>query len=330
MARLTRLLEARRVTETPYDDSNLSRGKIFTFTPGTMNHGMFDGFCWKAPAQGTAIIEVWGAGGSGGLMCCCGASLPGNPGAYSKKTIEIDPSGYISGCAALSCGNNALCFRGCSSASGVCWYQNETTNGCMCAQGGRGGWAFCTEACSPYTRFVNCCFAGTQTDTGCGIVCNYTNYATAGFNEVDWMAKGFGGDVNKDGGFSCTTFNHCNSCCICCIRNHVSMPAGVFSEESSQVEVVADLTDAARTQWAITPFMQGLSGLSKSPTEGMSYSYCWNGSVACGCYEAVGCHAWVGHGTPGLSAMPCAGVRDHAIRGGHGAVRIQFIEKSQD
>ena len=34
--------------------------------------------CWVAPPAGTATIEIWGAGGSGAEMCCCGFGIAGN------------------------------------------------------------------------------------------------------------------------------------------------------------------------------------------------------------------------------------------------------------
>ena len=48
--------------------------------------------------NGTAIIEVWGAGGSGARMCCCGDGLTGNAGAYVKKTITVETGDTMTGC----------------------------------------------------------------------------------------------------------------------------------------------------------------------------------------------------------------------------------------
>ena len=54
---------------------------------------------------GTVTIEMWGAGGSGAKMCCCGNGLPGNSGSYSKRTITMGTSNYIYGCVGFACGN---------------------------------------------------------------------------------------------------------------------------------------------------------------------------------------------------------------------------------
>ena len=62
------------------DEENLERGEIYSYTPGTDYNNFCQGVCWVAPANGTAVIEIWGAGGSGAKMCCCGFGLPGNPG----------------------------------------------------------------------------------------------------------------------------------------------------------------------------------------------------------------------------------------------------------
>ena len=97
---LSQLLRARNESIRPnLEESNLETGTIFMYTEGTVvppyatNAG--NGFCWKAPTYGCAVIEAWGAGGSAGKVACCGYGLPGNSGAYAKKSICVWPQGGL-------------------------------------------------------------------------------------------------------------------------------------------------------------------------------------------------------------------------------------------
>ena len=105
MASLTTLLQ------TKYDfsvgnETNLEKGRIYQYYPVTSRGTNFRcHVCFIAPSAGTAEIEVWGAGGSGAKMCCCGGGIPGNPGAYSKKTITMIEGCYICAIIGQSCGN---------------------------------------------------------------------------------------------------------------------------------------------------------------------------------------------------------------------------------
>ena len=92
-------------------EENLETGKIYVFTPGTMYTNFCTGFCWNPPGTGTAVIEAWGAGGSGAQMCCCGGGTPGNAGAYSRRTIQVTATDFVRGTIGNSCGNSsALCL----------------------------------------------------------------------------------------------------------------------------------------------------------------------------------------------------------------------------
>jgi len=344
MARLSRLLETKTVSERTASDSNLQKGEIYVYSPGGwMNFrdaGSGPHFCWSASDYGVAVIEAWGASGSGARQCCCAASVPGNPGAYARKTIRVAPGDFVCGFVGNACGNaSALCFRNCGEATTILWRSGRFCSNCICAMGGRSGHAFCTASVSMFCCFLCCCFAGTAfPNAGCGIICNYQDFGGAGSNcgiggptgsccAADrWMACAYGGDINRIGGFSCVEFYHCNACCICCQINYVKTSPYVFSEEGAIVRVNADFTDAARVSWYSHAFMNNLSGVSKSPTQGHPYVYCWNsGSIMCGCYETNGCMSFAGIGVPGLGGMTCNDVRDHGTRGGPGAVRIQYI-----
>ena len=98
-----------------FEEENLEQGRIWAYTHGNVRTKMCGEVCWIAPANGIATVEIWGAGGSGAKMCCCGGGIPGNPGASSKRTICVATGCLITGAIGFSCGNsNDLCFRGCS------------------------------------------------------------------------------------------------------------------------------------------------------------------------------------------------------------------------
>ena len=91
-------------------EDNLETGRLYSFAEGNTYSKFCKCACWCPTSNGTAIIEVWGAGGSGAKMCCCGNGLPGNSGSISKTTKTMTPSDYMYGCVGFACGNSdALC-----------------------------------------------------------------------------------------------------------------------------------------------------------------------------------------------------------------------------
>jgi len=99
---LSQILRARNESIRPnIEETNLETGTIYHFGEGTVYEAGYSSqygtnMCWKAPDYGCAIIEAWGAGGSGARIACCGFALPGNAGAYSKKSICVWPAGGLS------------------------------------------------------------------------------------------------------------------------------------------------------------------------------------------------------------------------------------------
>jgi hypothetical protein len=86
MASLKSLLGTKSDAFVSVEESNLEKGRIYVYTPGTnYSRHIWCGFCFHPEVSGTAVVEIWGAGGSGAEMCCCGFGLPGNAGAYVKK-----------------------------------------------------------------------------------------------------------------------------------------------------------------------------------------------------------------------------------------------------
>lgn len=311
----------------------LEKGQIYFYSPGGQirSGAEVQEFCWISEGTGNAVIEMWGASGSGAKGACCGTGVPGNPGAYVRKTIEVFPGSFVCGFVGMSCGNaDTSCFRGCSEFSALCWCSCTGCASCMCAMGGRGGFFCCHTSGSPY-----CCWgalgvcvsqptAGITMSANCGTVCNYCNNAG---NPPDWIALAYGGDVNCCGGFSCMTFTstahnaHCNKI------YHVRTAAGIFSEDGAVLTFNGE-GDAQNKRDAGSSIMQQLYALNataRSPSFGQQLSSCWTGSRICGCYNSFGCTVNLPYGVPGVGASLCANFCDPGIRGGHGAVRIQFL-----
>ncbi len=306
-----------------FNEENLEQGMIWAFTPGNVRTNFCTGFCWLAPGPGTAVIEVWGAGGSGSRMCCCGFGLPGNPGAYAKKTITVAQGCRVCGSVGFSCGNpSTIAYRGRSEPTQVCWF-SDTDDGCICAQGGRGGTSICSTGASAYCCFTAAGFCTTRLNNdNCGLVCNF------GPGTSDCCAEAFGGDINMFGGFSCVSFLGCLPSCPCATQHHVATPPGKFTQCGTVVTHTTE-GDSGFANWSggsIDPFIHTLSLAGKSPTHGIMPEHkCWTGGRSCGCQEGQGCIAFVPPGFPGAASMPCPAVRDVGGRGGHGLVRIKFI-----
>ena len=306
-------------------EENLERGKIILWSPGTDFNNFCQGVCWTAPTNGTAVIEIWGAGGSGSRMCCCGFGLPGNPGAYARKTVYMNKGCYICGWVGMPCGNaDALCFRGCSQATCLCWRGNGGRGGCMCAQGGRGGTSICSTTPSAYCCFRANGFCVTKTSgENCGIVCNYRRPECQ-----DWVACAYGGDVNVGGMFSCVSYFGCYPECICSTTFHLAVPPGQYAECGGVVSFASERrSEFSRWGGGAHQHIAALNGMSRWPQQGIPWAYCWGFGGYCGCYENEGCTSFAPIGHPGMGATPCPGVRDHGTKGGQGAIRIRFIEE---
>jgi len=329
MATLSTIIKAKNPAFST-NENNMEKGRLFYFSPLTEN-SQCSKFTWKSPGSGTARVEIWGAGGSGGKMCCCGGGVGGNPGAYVVKTFTTDSASRVCGCIGISCGNaDAMCYRGRSIGSCVCWFgkaSESSSCGCLCAEGGDGGTTFCSPSGSTY-----CCFvqsgafnttvgvnpAGTAWGTGCGIVCNTKNA----------VAAAYGGDLNCPGGISCTSFYNCDSANHCYEHFHMRTPAGVHSTCGGTAIFSADNDSAISvggTAQYQTSHKYALEAMSRSPSAGMSLSLCYF-SRQCGCYENNGCQTTLPHGHGGAPATTCNSVRDQGQRGGMGAVRILWTQ----
>ena len=208
MATLASILQTR---SPPAAEDNLEAGKMFAFSTVVEYTTQGGCHCWIAPAAGTVDVEVIGAGGSGSRMCCCSATLPGNSGAYVKKQDLTMAAGcWICMHAGKSCRNaSQICNRGCSEAGMVCW-QGNGTNGCICAEGGRSGTSFCTSSPPRWCCMSANGFCSTSYGSYCGLICNHCPGA--------WCACAYGGDIQKMGNISCSTYWHCYPNCSCSAR----------------------------------------------------------------------------------------------------------------
>jgi len=319
MALLRNVLGSKQL---PSNELNLENGRIFAYQPGTGGSGFITGgFKWNSPGTGTALIEIWGASGSSSRMCCCGVGLPGNPGAYSSRTIAVTNGCSVCGSVGFSCNNGStLAFRGCSEPSGVCW-QGNGTNGCMCAQGGSSGCSPAVTAASPYCCFVALGFCNTNLGTGCGLICNRTS--------TTFIPEAFGGTTNLPGGFSCVSILDCNACCFCCITWHVTTSPRVFANNGAVISHKYDsgsgaAWSASSTGGTVANFIVSLHAASRSPNMGMPYQSCWAAHTICSCYEGQSCVQLMPYGVPGPGVFPVASVRDVGQRGGAGLVRITY------
>jgi hypothetical protein len=333
MATLRTLIE-NKLNQIDTDEIDLEKGQLWTFVPsgsaGTQFHpsGIF---CWIAPGTGQVVIDIWGAGGSSASIRCCGAGLPGNPGAWARKCICVVAGCQICGQIGISCGNpETFCFKGCSEPTQVCWtgrnpYTGLATNGCMCAQGGRGGTAYC----APGSAAILCCFQNggfcfTNYSNGtCGIVCNY------GSGTGGCCAEAYGGDINKRGGFSCATFWTCYSNCPCSTQGHVAIPPGLFACDGAVVTHGFE-ADQEFSQWngsGYHQFIFQLNAMRRSPARGIPMVACWASNKSCGCYQMQACIPFMPTGTGGVMGTPCGDHCNFGWRGGYGTVRINYIPR---
>lgn len=301
-------------------ETNLRDGQIWAYTPNNYNGNFSRDVCWVAPGNGTAIIEIWGAGGSGGRGCCCIHGVPGNPGAYSKKTVTVAAGAYVCGIVGQSCGNaNASYFPGCSTATciTIC-----TAAGCicMCAQGGTGGTAYCVSGSSLFCCFVANSFCNTVIGAGgCGIICN-----SNGGNCARGLA--YGGDVNCPGCFSCVRYYFCQP--IAYYNTiHIAYPDGLFSTQGGWISFEEGCCYTDGQFSSLGPYSQAIMGMNG---QAMGYNlqstmHCWSGNAQCGCYEDTGCHSYLPPGFPGASGNAVSGQQSRGQRGGPGMLKITFI-----
>lgn len=295
-------------------DTNLLEGSVYSFN----SFGSQESFCWQAPSAGKAIIEVWGASGSTPAIRCCGIGVPGNPGAYVKKTVELNSGSWISGDVGCSIGNSNVCCIVDSYASCVTICNSGAECVCLYAGGGKGGRAVCDpQSGSTYCCFLsNCGLSGTNCGTGCGIVCNYCSSSS--------IARACGGDINCDGGISCLHLGNCKSGCVTSHCNFVSLSHGLVSNKPTVVKSQFHY-DICRTGAAHYGLISATSATGQWPTTNRTPDFCWASDNLCTCYVSTSCTQYLPTGVPGAGPVTCGGIYDYGFRGGPGLVKIRFI-----
>ena len=325
MANLDQLLRDRNLV-TRRGIERAVQGNIFYFThtnvSGTCNYTPCT-YTWVSPGTGIAVIELWGAGGTGGRQCCChSGGVPGNPGAYSKATIPVTASSCVCGWVGCSPTGGTLCYNGRSQCSVAC-VLGTVSNRIMAAQGGFGGYIMCSTGTSMYCCMVASgfaqTFAGSAAPPGgnfCGIICN------SGGPNGAVGACSCGGDVNICGGISCARYWDCCQYHKCNIEQTVAMPAGIHSKCCSTCfrffrSEFPGYGIANNGYSELSTAMNGNRG-------GFGHRhFCWNSNQPCACYEYDGCRL-NSAGAPGLTGIPCPNVRANGHKGGHGAVKVIF------
>lgn len=317
MATLSSLLEAK--ISVNLQETNLENGTVYAFSPNTADMGTQTNaylFCWEAPGAGDAIIEVWGASGSAGAECCCSFGLPGNPGAYSKRTIAVDASSFVCGQIGCAQNNSTQCYPGRSNCSCIC-YSGTVNQGIMIAEGGRGGPVFNSNS----GNAISCCYraAGypfTQFQDYCGIVCNYVD------GEI---AQASGGEINCAAGWSCTVFRHCNVCCTCYFEPAIRTSPGIYAADGAVIHFNLDFETERQESGITYPHMAiALTSASRTPAGAGYKSYCWNSGRHCSCYGVTSCQLQLPFGIPAPPQQAKSNSWDYGMMGGHGAVRITF------
>ena len=304
------------------------------FCPGTQYNDIPGGWCWNPRTTGTVIMEAWGSGGSGPKMCCCGGGIPGNTGAYTKKYLCVSPLTSFCGSIGFACTCDNVCFKGCSEATCWCWTcafdcNGTAYNGCVCAQGGLGG----LSICNPNTGSLYCCFlangyCGTVgTNANCGVICNISSsypYRGQGYISTCNCCS----DKSIESQISCTSFFGLESSCnTCYFQHHLGVPPGLFTACGGRATYTSENNNEF-SNWSGQgrhEALHSINALSRFPGRGTPWSACWQFSGGCGCYESTQCvqvQPVAFGGTPG---NPCPGVRDHAGRGGMGAVKFTFL-----
>lgn len=256
-----------------------------------------------------------------------------------------------------------VCWRvGDAIKNGICG--GIPCDGCICAQGGRAGPSVCApNTCSALCCFgsqywcvtklnnencgivcniyvencgcmceclsrlqYDCCFANCWGSACCmAVVCPGQVYNNQG--PVWNWARGYGGDQNCCGHFSCGTWLMCTSNDNCCHIQYLATPAGQYSRDGGVVVFGMEQSNEFSNGGGsgMHQHLAALSALTRHPTQHIPWAYCWGYGGGCGCYEDSGCIAMLPPGHPGAGATFCPDLRDTGKKGGPAAVRIKFI-----
>lgn len=297
-------------------DTNILKGCYIT---AIAPHVDLSTFCWSSPSSGTAIIEIWGASGTSANSCCCGISLPGNSGAYAKKTVEVTASSFVCGTVGSSVVTGSVPST--TNSAGTCMFIGNTSTGdtCLCAQGGLGGRSICETAASPVfncfvTAFGVC---NTSTGVGCGIVCNYTG--------VSDNVSAFGGDINCNGAISCLKLQSCGLSASSAHSFKIGIPAGILTKTTQSIEIPFTNTNGAENGSGTKGLVSYVASIGQWSTAATPIQFCWASEAYDTTLTTFSCQGSFPAGIPSPSTFACGGLIDYAFRGGPGMIKIKFI-----
>lgn len=294
-------------------------------------------YCWVSPGTGRAVVEMWGPGGMASKMCCCASpQVPPNPGAYVKKTINVDSNSYVCGVLGASPSNciaynNNLCTGGgarpCASMFTLCHIDGCS---CLCAQGGCNGVVYCMtniSSCLVAGCFGNAFDITYINDCFCSIICNQK--ASFGSNT---QAVAYGGDINVHGGISSIFLRCWNDACFIGgrVENRMALPAGYFTSDSPfylNYLLNSDCNTFFGFCNAYSGRQQMINALSSATGHIGAGAYCWNCNLDCTCYEYSGLTPMPA-GFPAPVGVVCPNVRNTGHIGGHGAIKITYLADS--
>lgn len=310
MATLRSLLEKRQTAA----HSKVEAGQVYVYKPTAVINAA--PFCWVAPAAGQAVIEIWGGNGGASPGCCCGSGIPGNSGAYSRRTVTVAAGWYVCGCVgAGGCGYTGPYCGTCGCGTGVTVFNaSAVSQGCMCAQGGTGGRWVCWTGSNPYCCFISIgyCFT-TGAGAGCGTICNY------GGPVASTISQAFGGDVNIQGGLGKRKFEDCTWSHYDC----VPWSPGVVSEcagysTSYHTSACLDTSTLARSILAASSRKPSQNHVSCCFDDYLSFT----GVHVC---RSTGKTCGQEFGSAGGSTNIASGIINYGGVGGSGLVRIKLI-----
>ena len=166
-------------------------------------------------------------------------------------------------------------------------------------------------------------YCGTATLAGCGFICNI-GVTTLGQGTIT-VACACGGDLNVDGGISCTDFNACAPLTPNLGRYYHSYPAGLRSTSPGHTVVCYCSTGSVHTRGeaAFELAFTGQNGLASASSY---HTYTVGQYIDCGCF-AYTCQSVGITGAGYGSNMTAGGVTNTQCgsRGGGGQVKITFI-----
>ena len=346
MASLSSIVSSRNIIHSNnLSETNIETGIISMLIPHSTQYTDHQSLtrAYSSPnVTGTVTVEIWGASGSAPGQRCCGLSIPGNPGAYSRKTFTLNGNTLnLSTTIGVACTEEQLCYKGTSGPTCLCWCLGSA-NGTMCAGGGRGGVWWCSDGsrttfccaveanhCStpfgnlgwpyiPHNRSAATACTGLYDGAGCGMICN--------IKVAGDIPTASGGDLNVSGGISCALFGMCNQCCNIPNVFFVKTSPYRFSKEGAMLVNQHDECNMRYNFGGAGPsdLLSVLGFAGRTPTAGPLFN-CWGATKNCGCNSAaMRFQDIMPYGVPANAGSTQHEGYTYGNRGGPGAVKVVY------